>query len=385
MRNIRILAVAAVVGMVTACADSGTSSTTDAGLEATTTAPAGTTATTESTETTAGTTAPSAVGTFVDGVLQPLEDGFPNGPLTLMVIDEVGSSDSLFATELSAIASAMSPVEVVVEHRTDFTNFGTWEGIEFVRNDERGAEGYIAFMISLQGSTMDTITIPPEDLGGGLDDLNIVMTAESVPYAMYRRNDPAPEWGTMTEMVEFAQANPNTVNYISPGPGGAQDAAFKYYQQQLDFTVNETVVPGTLERALVVAAGEGDITLAPPEVVLPHWEAGKVEVIMITGSEAPEPWSEVPTSADLGIASDPYGLTRGIAVSPTAPPEHKEWLETLFTAAIEDPVYQEQRASVPGLRIDVRSSDEAREQIQDIYDFTLPIFEELGMTWQDQQ
>ena len=58
-------------------------------------------------------------GQWVDGKLQPLEDGFPNRPIVFMVVDEPGSGDSIYATLLSEVAKDMCPVPIKILHRQD--------------------------------------------------------------------------------------------------------------------------------------------------------------------------------------------------------------------------------------------------------------------------
>jgi hypothetical protein len=59
-------------------------------------------------------------GEFVNGVLQPLKDGFPSRPIMTMVIDEPGSGDSIYVTQLLEAARRLSPVTMAMEHRKDF-------------------------------------------------------------------------------------------------------------------------------------------------------------------------------------------------------------------------------------------------------------------------
>ena len=66
--------------------------------------------------------------------LEPLADGFPNRPIVLLVVDEPGSTDSVFASQIAEAASKISPQPVTVEHRIDFTNFGTWEALAWVKD-----------------------------------------------------------------------------------------------------------------------------------------------------------------------------------------------------------------------------------------------------------
>ena len=53
-------------------------------------------------------------GEFVKGVLQPLKDGFPNRPITLINADEAGSNDGIYGRVLQAALKGISPVDIIV-------------------------------------------------------------------------------------------------------------------------------------------------------------------------------------------------------------------------------------------------------------------------------
>ena len=89
----------------------------------------------------------SQAGQWVDGKLQPLKDGFPKRPLTVMVVDEPGSTDSLYTMVLVEVAKKMSPVPIKIQHRQDFSNFGTWEAISWIM-DQRSLEMTVIFPLS---------------------------------------------------------------------------------------------------------------------------------------------------------------------------------------------------------------------------------------------
>ncbi len=319
-------------------------------------------------------------------VLAPTAGGFPSGPITLMVIDEPGSADSVYANQLVESAQKFSPVPIRVEHREDFSNFGTWEAISWITDQgDMANDGSVAFVYTVPGSVIDLLVIDMEkELGVGLDDLNVVVSTEQLPYFIHQRSD-APWGDTMQDFVTYARENPGEVRYISGGPGGSQDAAMQWYLRKLDLKVNTIIGGGGPARALTVAAGEGDVTLSPPDIIMPHFEAGKVDVLMVSGdTPSNAPWENVPTSADFGITGDPWSQTRGVGVSPTTPPENRQWLETLFTMAANDPDYQAKRLVVPGLKNTILDGADTIALAQRAYDETLPIMKDLGVYWADQ-
>ena len=118
------------------------------------------------------------------------------------------------------------------------------------------------------------------------------------------------------------------------------DSYVKFTQEQLNYTVDEIVVGPSQKRALMTAAGEGDFTVLPATSFIQHWQAGKVEVLMGSGPEKPEPPFETAVSSlQMGIKKDPFHQKMAFGVSPKTPVSHRDWLAKLLTAAAKDPSF----------------------------------------------
>lgn len=327
-----------------------------------------------------------AGGALAQEALAPLPDGFPNQPIVLMVIDEPGSADSVFASQIAEAASRISPQPVVVEHRVEFTNFSTWEALAWIKAEgEIADQGYITYVLTLPDAMVDMAAIDIESMTGMTpDDLNPVIAAERVPFMLIQRAD-APWGDTLESFVEHAKANPGAVRHITGGPGGGMDAAMRFWLGNLGVEVTDIIGGNPSERALAVASGEGDITASPPDVLSPHLDAGRVEILMGAGADTfPAPWEAIPTSGSLGMAEDPFSQTRTIAVSPNAPEEHRDWLYQLFSQAAQDPAYIDQRTQVRALEIIDLDPAAAKELSERGLQVSVDMFKDLGIYWADQ-
>lgn len=318
--------------------------------------------------------------------IQPLADGFPNRPIVLLVIDEPGSADSLYAGQIAEAASRISPQPVVLEHRLDFTNFGTWEGIAWIKDQgEIASEGYINYVLTLPDAMVDMAAIDIESMTGMTDaELNPVIATERVPFFLIQRAD-APWGDTIEDFAAYAKENPETVRHITGGPGGGMDAAMRYWADGLGITMKDVIGGNPTERALAVASGEGDITAAPPDVLLPHYDAGKVELILGAGNAAfPEPWADVQTSGSQGMENDPFKQTRTIATAPDVSDEHRQWLYELFSQAAQDPDYVAQRERVHAIELVDLDPAEAKALSEEGLNVSVEMFKGLGIYWGDQ-
>lgn len=368
----RFVVVLATIVFITACSGGGTASSSDAAASAS-----------------ADPADPSEVAggapEFVDGVLQPLPDGFPDQEITIVVVDEPGSSDGVYARHLQTALRDISPVPIEVLDRGDTGTYPTWEALQWTADQPGGNEGYFPLIYVLPGSVIDFHTAPIEnELGVSLDDLNMIITTEVTPYVVTSRKD-AP-WGDSFEaMVEYAKENPGEVKYLSRSPGSGGYTALARYQELLGISFDERAGGSHDEIQSAIGAGEADIGITQVENAMTHWEADRIELLMVTGDErAPEPWADVPSAADMGMPGEPWAQNRGLAVTKETSDEHRDWLFALFQAATEDPEFQENRLSLPGNSLVVLDHDETRALAERALEFSEDVIRRLGIHWEDQ-
>jgi tripartite-type tricarboxylate transporter receptor subunit TctC len=328
----------------------------------------------------------AASPSFAQDTLAPLADGFPAQPIVLMVIDSPGSADSVYASQIAEAASKLSPQPVVVEHREDFTNFGTWEGIAWIKDQGQiASDGYITYVLTIPDAMVDMAAIDIKEMTGmTVDDLNPIIATERVPFFLIQRSD-APWGDTLDEFVAYAKANPGAVRHITGGPGGGMDAAMRFWMSNLGITATDVIGGNPTERALAVASGEGDITASPPDVLGPHFDAGKVELLLGAGADAfPAPWEAVVPSEARFTTVDPFSQTRTIATSPDVSAEHRDWLYTLFSQAAQSPDFVAQRSQVTALKLVDLDPAEAKDLAVYGLDVSVKMFKDLGIYWGDQ-
>ena len=113
-----------------------------------------------------------------DGKLQPLKDGFPKSPLSIVVVDEAGSDDGIYARQVADAASKIAPVDIKVLDRPEFgSTYGAWEALDWIADQRGGDEGYMMAVVTLPGSTIDlggSLISGNNFLQFDLEDANIV-------------------------------------------------------------------------------------------------------------------------------------------------------------------------------------------------------------------
>lgn len=304
---------------------------------------------------------------WVDGVLQPLPDGFPSQPLTVIVAGDPTSPDAVFARDLQRAAADRSPVKVEIEIREDFTAFGSWEAIKYASEQTGGDEGYLQVILFAPGGLVDLHTAPViEDLGIGLDDIKPVIAAEDSPYVLIQcSDDEHTPWGEDAQaLADWTRENPGELRYMAGGPGSGLDVAYAWWMKEENLNGGPVnMIPGgsSPQRATAVAACEGQVTATAVEIANTHSQAGRVDVIMVGRDERLDEWPDAPTAAELGIVDDPWGSTKELVVPATVDDLHVQWLFELYSNAAADETYKESRARIPGVFVNVRTPEETVE------------------------
>lgn len=320
---------------------------------------------------------------FKDGVLQPLPSGWPNSSITLLNPDDAGSPDGLFVRTAVEAIRKVSPVDIEILDRSDFGTYGTWEALQWMSEQPGGNEGNIVVVASVVGGALDLIATPvADDLGVTMDDFNFVIATELTPFILTQKKDPP--WGStkFEDMVAYVKDHPGEVRYICYSPGSGRDISWTHYASKLGLEFKEPWACGDGSQgiAAIIGAGDGDLGLNDPNQARIGYDAGRTDSIMVTGTEAAtDPWPDIPNGVEAaGIEDDPWGVTRGWAVTKETPDDHRQWLFELFKKASEDEDFKQARLQLAGTTLFVMNHDEARARAEAALEYAEPILKEAG-------
>lgn len=386
-RYVKAVALTLLLALVAAACgggDTGSDTTESADDGTTTTAAEAETTTTAAMEETTTTAATSGEWEpeYVDGVLQPLPDGFPDREINLFNVFAPGAPDGVYARVMQNAVEDISPVGVTVvdQEQGPMIQFA---GMNYVESQPGGTEGYWPIVAAMTGAGLKLLTEPVTPTFGYTDaDINPVIATEQVPFILVARSD-AP-YDTYEELVAHAQANPGEVRYISFIVGSGLDIAMERLMFLDEFTVEKIPLSDLSQVPITVASGEGDVAVVAIGAALAQIDAGNLKPLMIIGTdESPELMADVPTDRDFGY-EEPWSSLRGFWVHPDTPDLHREWLYELFRAASEADVYQERIANTPGGTAVTFGREESRDIILSYNSLAEPIVRDLGLHYEDQ-
>jgi tripartite-type tricarboxylate transporter receptor subunit TctC len=326
-------------------------------------------------------------GEFVKGVLQPLADGFPSRPITIVNTDEAGSRDGIYCRIIQESLRPHSPVEILVSDEPA-PSHGNWYTVADVRKRKGGNDGYYVMQWSYSGAPTDLHIEPIEkELGVNMSDVKTVIVNESVGDVFFMRKN-AP-WGpTFAGWLKYGKANPGKLKYITVDVGSGNDIRASHLIQVCEIKVGKKIPMGSHEKvAATIGAGEGDFALGKPDVVQAHWEAGKVDVAMILGSRVPPPFNKNPDIVSSKAAGLPplLGSKKGFVVGKAVPKEHIEWLFKLFRAGADAEPYQRYLKAFPAVVAENLGPAEGDALNMQVYKDSEPVIRSVGLHWEQQK
>jgi tripartite-type tricarboxylate transporter receptor subunit TctC len=327
-------------------------------------------------------TASAQPGEFVKGVLQPLADGFPKRAIALVVVDDPGSRDGIYARQMQAALKGISPVDILVSDEPS-SSWGLWVKLKEMPSRNGGSDGYYPIVVNVYASATDPLVEPiTEKLDLDLSDMNMVIVTEKQPYTVVQKKN-AP-WGRkFADMIAWAKANPGKLRRPTDGVGTAQDisgsAIMKHYGVK-DLKIPQ---PSTANALAAVGAGEGDVMAISVGASLPHVQAGKMDYSMIFGSTVPPPWDKDPnvTTTDAAGLSflSPIGVQLGFCVTKDIPKDHIDWLAKLFKAAAATDTYKQREKTMPGWQSNLLGPADANALKESLAKLADPIIRDIGL------
>ena len=341
----------------------------------------------------AASTVSAQPGEFIKGVLQPLADGFPKHAITIIVVDDPGTRDGIYARSLQASCKGISPVPILVSDEP-VANGGTFDKLKDLRTREGNSDGYYPVVGSVFGPVTDLHTDPiAERLKMTPDDLKYIICTDMITRCFIQRKN-AP-WGkTFDSMVKYGKENPGKLRYIADGVGTGNDLCAHAILKEVGVTVKKIPMESFEQVASTVGAGEGDFGLVWSQIALTHWEAGKIDVTLYLGADkVPPPWDKDPnvTSAIGGATTESGAFFRslgahvGLLVGKDVPNSHINWMFKLFKAAASTPQHMMREKTIPGDRIIITGPEESDKTKMVIFNKFEPIVRELGMHWDQQK
>ncbi|MPZ15438.1 MAG: hypothetical protein GEU73_13630 [Chloroflexi bacterium] len=312
----------------------------------------------------------------VDGVLQPLPDGFPSEAITLWQPFEPGSDDDVYNQFVAQVGAKYSPVEIL----TDTQQMGpatSYELSDYLLGRPGAEDGYHIHALSWFGVGTRLFTqeamsdIPAQEMFDKLVPINVMTFA---PYSFLAPIDG--EFETIEDAEEYMAENPGDMVISSSSPGGGiHSSTLVWARQAGDFEFTYVPTDSPAEARQVLLGGGSDMATSRTEPGLDE----QFKFLMVTGDTRLEVYPDVPAAGEFGY-NIPSGTDRGYSAIPGVPQEHIDWLAEWLRLVNEDPEFLERYAD---LDLTYRGPEEVQEQRSVITEEFVPVLEEEGIVVRD--
>ena len=156
------------------------------------------------------------------------------------------------------------------------------------------------------------------------------------PYILVKADSP---FKTVSDLIEYAKANPGKLTMGNSGAGGGNHLAALQFSIAAGIEVNHIAYTGGGPSAQATLSGEIDCSMTVPAEGLANVEEGELRMLCILAEERSLFFPDVPTAKESGI--DVINLqTRGFVIHKDAPAGVAEKLEAICKKIYEDADFQ---------------------------------------------
>lgn len=223
------------------------------------------------------------------------QDGaYPNRAVTLIVSAAPGGTTDLAARMISEPLSKALGQPVVVENRP-----GGAGGIAAQLVARAKPDGY-TLLVQYSGFHVITPLLMKGLSWDPVKDFAPVANLLSAPQVLVVR--PSLPVKSLSELVAYAKANPNKLNYASSGNGSLQHVSTELLNQMAGIRITHVPYKGTGPAMTDLLGGSVDLTITTPPPLIPHIQAGKLRPLVVTSKNRLPSLKDVPSAPEAGYA-----------------------------------------------------------------------------------
>ena len=300
----------------------------------------------------AGLVALLSIVLLVLGGCQGQGNGYPEKPVTLVVLDPAGGATDAVARHLVEAAKPYFPQPLVVVNRPG--GAGTIAATEVVRANPDG------YTIGLQAVGPMALQPHRTDLPyKTVEDYRPLLKLVNQPLVIATRAD-AP-WRSVQDLLEYGKANPRKARAGIPGAGSIAQLVLDLLERQAGATFTAVPFGGAGETVLALLGGDVEAVVVGPPILTPQVQAGKARVLAVCEEERDPLFPEAPTLREVG-----YDITLGgyfFLIAPKGTPDvAAAKLHDAFKRALESESFRRAAAGL-GVVVDYAGPEDLRQQL----------------------
>ena len=264
------------------------------------------------------------------------QTNYPDKPIRLVVPYTPGGGADTNSRMLAQPMSAILGQPIVIENRP-------------------GASGVVGAMAVLQsptdGYTMFYDTFPYA-VNAVMRDLpfdpvkDMIPVSQAINMPLILVIPAASPFKTVKDLVDFAKANPNKLDYGSYGAGGAAHLAAELLQRDAGIKWVHVPYKGGAQAIADVLAGRLAAYYSNPITALQHLKSGKLRALATTGTTRMDALPDVPTFEEIGYPGFRVVEWNGFFVAKGTPTSVIDRLAKAVHEATKDPAVKARMESM---------------------------------------
>jgi tripartite-type tricarboxylate transporter receptor subunit TctC len=303
------------------------------------------------------------------GPTTTLAQPYPNRPIQLVVPLPPGAQGDVSARILADdLAKNLGTQIIVVNKPGAALTLGTDAVVQSKK------DGYTIVYTS-SGALVYARVINPEavpyDPAKDLEPLGIHLF-----YPLTATVQEGSPWKTLPELVDYAKQNPGKLRVSTTGVGSTDHFNVGIIQSVTGAQFTHVPFKGGESVVAALLGGHVEVTFDTLSKVLPHVQAGKLRILVISRKRAEFP--NIPTLTELGYKQGMISAWFGFYAPAGIPEDVKNALVTAIEKAINNPELKAKTEKL-GFIVDYKPPAEARKLGAEDYERALVIAEKLAI------
>lgn len=208
-------------------------------------------------------------------------------------------------------------------------------------------------------------------------DVAAVSQMTALSYLVY--SHPSMPFTNFRELVSYARANPEKLNYGTPGPGSLQHLGWEVLGQMTGIKLTHVPYKGGAPAIAATVAGDVQVGFITLTSARPLMQGSRIRTLAAASRARMPAMPDVPTVAESGFPGYELNQYYGVMTAAKTPPAIVRKISDTIAAAVKAPDIQ-QRFEPEGWELVGSTPEEFRKVIRDDLDKWTKITKSIGLT-----
>ena len=259
------------------------------------------------------------------------QQNFPNQPIRIVVGYAAGGTTDILARSLGEQMGKILGQTIIVDNKP-----GAASNIGAAYVAQSKPDGYTLYMATVASHGINPALYKGKLTFDPIKDFAPISLVASIPLALVTSMKLPIK--SLTEFVDYARKNPGKLNYASSGNGSPGHLAAAMFNDAMKLDIVHIPFKGGALANTSVIAGDTQLTFATLPGVLPHVQAGKLNVLAVTTAARSKEIPNTPTIAEAAKLPDYEINTWNALLAPKGtPPVVVERLNAAIAQAMKSP------------------------------------------------